>query len=161
MVVGEFKPNVWLQFTEKAMECNNKQMTSAVAANFDVLKIVPFPAFFNFVLSMQFIIQLIGSKQNCQWLDSKRGCLVLEATALPTAPQPMPSTFWCCMKNVKTGMMKKSGYDSHLESFHPKLVGIFAAVLGRGLHLEGFEPRPQVISRVQAFTVLVKNHHLE
>ena len=48
MVVGEFKPNVWLQFTEKAMECNNKQMTSAVAANFDVLKIVPFPAFFQF-----------------------------------------------------------------------------------------------------------------
>ena len=28
--------------------------------------------------------------KSCRWLDSNLGPLVLEATALPTAPQPLP-----------------------------------------------------------------------
>ena len=34
---------------------------------------------------------------NCRWLDSNCGSVVLEATALPTAPQPLPlsGTLWC------------------------------------------------------------------
>ena len=32
-----------------------------------------------------------------QWLDSNRGLLTLEATALPTEPQPLPP--WACLNN--------------------------------------------------------------
>ena len=39
-----------------------------------------------------FLIQLIVNKI-CWWLDSNRGSLVSEATALPTDPQPLPSCF--------------------------------------------------------------------
>ena len=30
--------------------------------------------------------------KSCRWLDSNQGTLVLEATALPTAPQPLPGS---------------------------------------------------------------------
>ena len=60
-----------------------------------VLKVGPFLVtfFFIFVFSIQFIIQLKFSKQNCHRLDSNRGSLASEATALPTAPQPLPNCF--------------------------------------------------------------------
>ena len=53
----------------------------------------PFPASFYLFSSFQYTVD---SKQTfninffCQWLDSKRGPLVLEETALPTEPQPLP-----------------------------------------------------------------------
>ena len=33
-------------------------------------------------------------EKNCPWLDLNRGYLMLESTALPTVPQPLPS-LWC------------------------------------------------------------------
>ena len=60
------------------------------------LKNGPFPSSFSLFLSFQYTVD---SKQIfnkyiyfCQWLDSNRGPLVLEATALPTEPQPLPNT---------------------------------------------------------------------
>ena len=56
----------------------------------------PFPAsfFFIFVFSIQLTLD---SKQMfnkfCWWLDSNRGPLALQATALPTEPQPLPFAF--------------------------------------------------------------------
>ena len=57
---------------------------------------------FSLQLSRQFLfifvfsIQLTVSKYKiCQWLDSNRGPLVLEATALPTEPQPLPFLLAC------------------------------------------------------------------
>ena len=36
----------------------------------------------------------------CQWPDSNCGPLVSEATALPTAPQPLPKSVHCCISGV-------------------------------------------------------------
>ena len=58
---------------------------------FSFLKSGPFPASFSFIFV--FSIQLIINKCSikfCRWLESNRGPLVLKATALPTAPQPLP-----------------------------------------------------------------------
>ena len=59
-------------------------------------KIVPFPAsffffsfFLYFCLFSTVLIQLIEN-QICWWLDSNRGTVVSEVTALPTVPQPLP-----------------------------------------------------------------------
>ena len=54
-------------------------------------KIDPFTASFSLFSSFQnsFWLLLIVNKI-CQWLDSNRGSLVSEATALPTVPQPQP-----------------------------------------------------------------------
>ena len=41
----------------------------------------------------------------CQWLDSNHGPLVLEATALPTEPQPLPNLIengFCSLRHRKT-----------------------------------------------------------
>ena len=52
----------------------------------------PFPASFSFFFLS--FLHTVNSKQmfnkSCRWLDSNPGPLVLEATALPTAPQPLP-----------------------------------------------------------------------
>ena len=55
-------------------------------------KIDPFTASFSLFSSFQnsFWLLLIVNKI-CQWLDSNRGSLVSEATALPTVPQPLPN----------------------------------------------------------------------
>ena len=54
----------------------------------------PFPASFSLFLSF---LQTVNSKKmfnkSCQWLDSNLGPLILEATALPTAPQPLRCLF--------------------------------------------------------------------
>ena len=51
----------------------------------------PIPACFSVFSSFQYIllIQLIVNKI-CRWLDSKSESMVLEATTLPTEPQPPP-----------------------------------------------------------------------
>ena len=57
------------------------------------LKSGPFPASFSFIFV--FSIQLIINKCSikfCRWLESNRGPLVLKATTLPTAPQPLTWT---------------------------------------------------------------------
>ena len=49
-----------------------------------------------FSLIFVFSIQLTLNKCSnffCQWLDLNRGPLVMEATALPTEPQPLPRSF--------------------------------------------------------------------
>ena len=46
---------------------------------------------FIFVFSIQLIINKCSIKF-CQWLESNRGPLVSKASALPTEPQPLPST---------------------------------------------------------------------
>ena len=53
----------------------------------------PIPAsfFFIFVFSVQLIVK--SWLKFCRWLDSNSGPLVLEATALPTEPQPLPKYF--------------------------------------------------------------------
>ena len=51
--------------------------------------LVPGLFFFIFRLFNTVFITVI-SKKYCQWLDSNRGSLVLDATALPTAPQLLP-----------------------------------------------------------------------
>ena len=48
---------------------------------------------FIFVFSTQLTIKIVQLKL-CQWLDSNRGPLVLEATALPTEPQSVMSIFY-------------------------------------------------------------------
>ena len=60
-------------------------------SKFFFLKSGPFPASFSFIFV--FSIQLIINKCSikfCRWLESNHGPLVLKATALPTAPQPLP-----------------------------------------------------------------------
>ena len=47
------------------------------------------PIYFSSFLYSLFIT--VDSKWNCRWLDSNRGSLMSEATALPTAPQPLPN----------------------------------------------------------------------
>ena len=44
--------------------------------------------FFIFVFSIQLTVNV--QNKFCQWLDSNRGPLELEATTLPTNPQPLP-----------------------------------------------------------------------
>ena len=45
--------------------------------------------FFIFVFSIQLTVKIV-QYQFCRWLDSNRGPLMLQATALPTEPQPLP-----------------------------------------------------------------------
>ena len=54
---------------------------------------------FIFIISIQFKVQLIVNGI-FRWLDSNRGSLVLEATALPTEPQPLPSWSFCMSHNL-------------------------------------------------------------
>ena len=60
------------------------------------LKSGPFPAsLFIFVFSIQLIINKLTNKCSikfCQWLESNHGPLILQATALPTEPQPLPTS---------------------------------------------------------------------
>ena len=54
-------------------------------------KMGPFPASFSLFSSfLQLTVNLFVIK-SCQWLDSNHGPLVLEATALPTETQPLPT----------------------------------------------------------------------
>ena len=50
----------------------------------------PFRPLFCWFLSF---LKLTFSINFCLWLDSNHGSLVLEATTLPTEPQPLPPTF--------------------------------------------------------------------
>ena len=54
-----------------------------------ILKSGPFPASFSLFSSFQCSWQLIFDIKFCQSLDSSHGPLELEATALPTEPQPL------------------------------------------------------------------------
>ena len=60
----------------------------------------PFPASFFFISSFQYTVdskQMFNINKFCQWLDSNRGPLVSEATALPTEPQPLPNLYELCL----------------------------------------------------------------
>ena len=50
----------------------------------------PFPASFSLFLSLQYSCGIQMFNKFCRWLDSNRGPMVLEATALQTEPQPLP-----------------------------------------------------------------------
>ena len=50
------------------------------------------PLLFFCIFSMQLTVNVLSLKYR-RWLDSSRGSLVLEATALPTEPQPLPLLF--------------------------------------------------------------------
>ena len=70
---------------------NSKFFTTLVEHSIIVLKwAITSLFFFYFCL---FYKQLTMSRFNksCRWLDSSRGPLVLEATAMPTEPQPLPN----------------------------------------------------------------------
>ena len=60
----------------------------------------PFAASFLFSSFLQTVNSKWMFNKSCRWLDSNQGPLVLEATALPTAPQSLPialmlrSTTW-------------------------------------------------------------------
>ena len=49
----------------------------------------------------------------CRWLDSNRGPLVSEATALPTEPQPLP-----CFKEFKSCKVKAWNYIIYRVAFN-------------------------------------------
>ena len=51
------------------------------------------PLFLYFVFSIQLTVHIVQYKF-CRRLDSNHGPLVLEATALPTEPQPLPKVVW-------------------------------------------------------------------
>ena len=51
------------------------------------------PLFLYFVFSIQLTVHIVQYKF-CRQLDSNHGPLVLEATALPTEPQPLPKVVW-------------------------------------------------------------------
>ena len=70
-----------------------KVSSRTVETKIVMLKIGPFPASFVYVISIQLIVNTI-----CLWLDSNCGSLVLEATALPMEPQPLPEiqNAWLC-----------------------------------------------------------------
>ena len=53
------------------------------------------PLFFNSVFSTN-SYRKYWYNRSCQWLDSNQGPLVLEATALPTEPQPLPRQWIVC-----------------------------------------------------------------
>ena len=53
----------------------------------------PFPASFSLFSSFQYSWQWIFNIKFCWWLDSNRGPLESEATALPTEPQPLRQCF--------------------------------------------------------------------
>ena len=59
----------------------------------------PFPAsFYDWFSSFQYNWYLTSKQRNvqykfCRWLDSNRGPLVSEPTALPTEPQPLPKLY--------------------------------------------------------------------
>ena len=53
----------------------------------------PFPASFSLFSSFQYSWQWIFNLKFCWWLDSNRGPLESEATALPTEPQPLRQCF--------------------------------------------------------------------
>ena len=53
---------------------------------------IPGLFFFIFVFTIQLVVIECSIYKFCQWLESNRKSLVLEVTALPTAPQPMPET---------------------------------------------------------------------
>ena len=50
--------------------------------------------FFSLFSSFQYSWQ--SDIKVCLWLDSNRGPLASEATALPTEPQPLPLNIFCC-----------------------------------------------------------------
>ena len=54
----------------------------------------PFPAYFPLFLSFQYSWQKMFNKFFCRWLESNHKPLELEATALPTEPQPLPLIFF-------------------------------------------------------------------
>ena len=56
----------------------------------------------------------------CQWLDSNRGPLVLEATPLPTEPQPLPRAVSCCVYEMpkQKGQCMKEKFQICLTILH-------------------------------------------
>ena len=83
---------------------------------FFFIKIGQCPATFSLFSSFQQLTVNMFIIKSCQWLDSNRGPLVSEATALPTEPQPHPTSemfikshqFWLdeC-KEAGNGQIKK------------------------------------------------------
>ena len=95
-----------------------------------------------FRISIQFIIHLIGSKYNCRWLDSNRGSLTSYASALPTAPHPLPGNqllivpmtydafnarFHLSLQLMETGQFVKVVFELKCVG---RLVGLRAGVVG-------------------------------
>ena len=57
---------------------------------FKTFSFIKQPNLFPFMKQFKFYFEFSDLQNFCQWLDSNRGTLELEATALPTEPQPLP-----------------------------------------------------------------------
>ena len=69
---------------------NKEEKTNSTDLLFFIKGAVPGLSFFFFVFFKQLTISMFISKVG-RWLDTKRGPLVMEETALPTEPQPLPA----------------------------------------------------------------------
>ena len=89
----EFKSRATAAYIERWQE--NVQRFSCFSIKMFFFKNGPFPASFSLFLSFQYTVdskQMFNIKINfCRWLDSNCGPLLLEVTALPTEPQPLPN----------------------------------------------------------------------
>ena len=110
-------------------------------------KIGPFPASFSLFSYFQYTVDKFSILINfCQWLDSNRGPLASEATALPTEPQPLSycTSLFCLFNTVDSKQMFDIKVRRWLWCWKRLLYQLSHnhALLPEGLPRHHFPPRP-------------------
>ena len=87
-------PTRLLWLSGQKIKCSFKQIF-----NRGYLHVFLFPSF------QQLTVNIFNIKF-CRWLNTNRGSLVLEATALPSEPQPLPGYITCCERRISYNFAK-------------------------------------------------------
>ena len=80
-----------------------------------VLQTGHFGLFFLFVFSVLLTVNNV-QYNFCQWVNSNRGPLVLEATALPSEPQPQPLPTWQYVDSLEWHIFIDRGQPNYWEN---------------------------------------------